>query len=77
MTLAEIEKMTDAVIDVTIVAEITKSDAHAIRVQAHEDKTQLGYPTIIIGNRVKVPREAFIWFMKYGYAPPAIMGDTP
>ena len=38
--------------------------AYAINQQAASDASKLGFPVVIIGKRVKIPREAFIRFME-------------
>lgn len=38
--------------------------AYAINQQAAADASKLGFPVVIIGKRVKIPREAFIRFME-------------
>lgn len=38
--------------------------AYAVNQQAAADASKLGFPVVIIGKRVKIPREAFIRFME-------------
>lgn len=38
--------------------------AYAINQQAAADASKLGFPVVIIGKRVKIPRGAFIRFME-------------
>ena len=38
--------------------------AYAINQQAATDAGKLGFPVIMIGKRVKIPRKAFIRFME-------------
>lgn len=38
--------------------------AYALNQQAASDASKLGFPVVIIGKRVKIPREAFIRFME-------------
>ena len=40
------------------------SDPQLIRVAARQRPELLGFDVIIVGNRVKIPREAFIAFMR-------------
>lgn len=44
------------------VAPILHCDPQCIRVQAQRDPSKLGYPVIVIGSRVRIPR---IPFLKY------------
>ena len=43
-------------------------DPQDIRGQAKKDPSKLGFPVIVMGSRVKIPKEGFVHFMKYGYA---------
>lgn len=38
--------------------------AYAINQQAAADAGKLGFPVVIVGKRVKIPRKAFIRFME-------------
>ena len=63
MTLNDIAKMDKAYLTPTEVAEILECDPHAIRIAAKKAPEQLRFPTILIGNRVKIPRLPFVEFM--------------
>lgn len=39
-------------------------DPHYIRVAARQCPERLGFPVVLIGNRTKIPRIAFIKFME-------------
>ena len=41
------------------VAEYLESDAESIRLQARANAAALGFPVIVMGNRVKIPKEGF------------------
>lgn len=73
MTLQEIEKTNKNILRASDVADLLESDPQDIRDQAHRDPSKLGFPVIVTGSRVKIPREGFIHFMRYGYA----KGGTP
>lgn len=45
------------------IAPILHCDAQSIRTQAKRDDKLLGYPVIIIGNRVKIPRIPFLRYL--------------
>ena len=64
MTLEELEKLTDETITPAVAAEVLKCDPQWIRVAARQDKSLLGFPVIVMRSRVKIPRLAFIKFMK-------------
>lgn len=50
------------------VGEILGVDPQYIRSQAQADPRKLGFPVIVIGRRVHIPKQAFLYFCKYGYA---------
>lgn len=64
MTLNDIKAMESDVITPAIAAQVLKCDPNWIRVAARQDKTMLGFPVVLIGHRVKIPRMAFIRYME-------------
>ena len=62
MTLAEIRQSDAALLSASDVAEVLESDPQDIRQQAKEDPAKLGFPVVVIGSRVKIPRRAFLAF---------------
>ena len=62
MTLAEIRQSDAALLSASDVAEVLESDPQDIRQQAKEDPSKLGFPVVVIGSRVKIPRRAFLAF---------------
>ena len=64
MTLDDIRAMTDAVITPAVAGRVLGCDPASIRVAAREDPGALGFPVILIGSRVKIPREAFVRFLE-------------
>lgn len=67
LTIEDIKKMDKAYLIPKEVAQVLGVDQYSINVQVREDKkngvNSLGFPTILIGSRVKIPREAFLRFM--------------
>lgn len=63
MTLKDVVNMDKAYLTPAEAAEILECDPHAIRVAAKKTPEQLRFPTILIGNRVKIPRLPFVEFM--------------
>ena len=61
--LDEIRKMDKDIITPEIAAKVLCCDPHYIRVTAHNRPELLGFPVTLIGNRVKIPRKAFIRYM--------------
>ena len=64
MTLEELKKLDKDVITPAVAAQVLQCDPHWIRVAAHQDKSLLGFPVIILNSRVKIPRFAFIKYME-------------
>lgn len=64
MTLSEVECMDATTLTPAQVASVLHSDPQLIRVAARQCPELLGFDVIIVGNRVKIPREAFIAFMR-------------
>lgn len=64
MTLDEIKLMADEVITPYVAAKVLKCNPQWIRVTARKNRKLLGFPIIIVGNRIKIPRLAFIRFME-------------
>lgn len=64
MTLSEVERMDAATLTPAQVASVLHSDPQLIRVAARQRPELLGFDVIIVGNRVKIPREAFVAFMR-------------
>lgn len=63
-TLQEVEAHTGEVLTPKDVAKVLGCDAQTIRVQANRCPERLGFPVSIIGTRVRIPKEAFLRFMK-------------
>ena len=64
MTLRDIEQMDSEFLIPEQVAAVLGCNAYAINVQVRDNPAALGFPTIKLGSRVKIPRLAFIRFMK-------------
>ncbi len=63
-TLAEIELCDKEMLLPTDIAGVLDCDAHSIRLQARDDPKQLGFPVVVVGTRIKIPREGFLKFMR-------------
>lgn len=64
LTLDQIAEMDSEVLTPAQVASILHLDQDTIRGQAREAPWLLGFPVIVAGNIVKVPRLAFLRFMR-------------
>ena len=63
MTLSDIAELDKEVLTCKDVAPILGYGEYQIHQQAKERPELLGFPVIVIGNRVKIPKGAFIAFM--------------
>ena len=63
-TLAELETLPDEVLTCTQVSKILKACPQYIHAQAIQDPTKLGFPVIVHGTRVKIPKQAFVRYMR-------------
>ena len=66
MTLAEIENSTKEVLTCTDVAPVLRCNPATLHMQAIEQPWRLGFPVIVMGSRVKIPRKPFLNFMNGG-----------
>lgn len=64
LTMAEIESLSDEVLTCVQVSKVLKSDPAALHKQAVTNPMTLGFPVIVHGTRVKIPRIPFIKFMR-------------
>lgn len=64
MTLNDLRMSTKDVLTPADVAPVLGCDPHYIRVAARQCPERLGFPVVLIGNRTKIPRIAFIKFME-------------
>ncbi len=64
LTLADIKQMTKDIITPAEAAQVVGCDPHWIRLAAREHPEWLGFPVIIVRNRTKIPRVAFIRYME-------------
>lgn len=62
MTIAEIRRSKKTVLTPEDVCEVLSCRRHNINLQAQNDPSKLGFPVIVMGSRVKIPREAFLRF---------------
>ncbi len=63
-TLTEIENCGKEMLSVADIAPVIGCDQHSIRLQAREDARALGFPVIVMGSRVFVPRDGFVRFCR-------------
>ena len=63
-TLDEVRKSEKDCLIPSDVAPLLGCNPYSINVQAKQDKERLGFPVIMLGERVKIPREGFIAFFE-------------
>lgn len=63
MTLSEIKASDKLTLTAADVAPVLGSDPQVIRIQARIEPEALGFPVIVAGNRVKIPRLPFLAFV--------------
>lgn len=62
MTIAEMRQSKKTVLTPNDVCEVLSCNRYEINLQAHNAPEKLGFPVVIVGTRVKIPREAFLRF---------------
>lgn len=60
MTLEEIRSSTKLFITAGDIAPLLESDPHTIRCSAREQPDLMGFAFTMVGNRMKIPRLAFL-----------------
>lgn len=60
MTLEEMKSSTKLFITPADVAPLLESDPHTIRCSAREQPDLVGFAFTMVGNRMKIPRMAFL-----------------
>lgn len=68
-TLEEIEAIPSTMLVAADIEEYIHINAQYIRKQARVDASKLGFPVIVSGSSVKIPKQAFIKFMRGDLAP--------
>ncbi len=64
MTVKDIEQLNADVLTPMQVADVLGCNAYSINLQARDNAAALGFPAIKIGSRVRIPKDAFIRFMR-------------
>lgn len=66
LTLEDIAAIPKTMLTPADVCSYTGGDPQMLRHQAHKEPQKLGFPVICIGSHVKIPKEGFINYCKYG-----------
>ena len=64
MRLEDIEAMECEVITPDVAAKVLQCNPNYIRVAARQCPERLGFPVSVCGHRVRIPRRAFLSFMR-------------
>lgn len=65
MTLIDIINTDKVYLTPADIAPILGCDPQSIRKQAHKNPQAMGYPIIIIGRRIRIPRIPFLHYLGY------------
>lgn len=65
-TLREIEALETEVLTCKDVSRVLCAGAYYLHEQAMKDPSKLGFPVIVHGTRVKIPKAPFLRFMREG-----------
>lgn len=66
LTIDEISACPKQFLDATDICGLLGTDPQHIREQAQANPEKLGFPVVVMRNRVKIPRDAFVYFCRYG-----------
>lgn len=64
MTLKDLEKTEGEILLAADVAKVLRVNPESIRLQARECPERLGFPVVVIGNKVIIPKEGFLAHMR-------------
>ena len=64
MTLEELESLPVSVLTCAQIAPILQANAYTIHETAIQRPGLLGFPVVVMGRRVKIPKAAFIRYMR-------------
>ena len=65
MTLEELKASQQPYLTPADIAPILHCDPQCVREQAKQDPAKLGFPVIIMGQRVRIPRIPFLRYLGY------------
>ena len=66
MKLSDIESLDKEFLNPEEVALVIGADPQTIRNQVKLDATLLGFPAIVTGSRIRIPKEAFLFYCRFG-----------
>ena len=63
MTIAEIKESKNLFLLAEEISEVLQVGPQSIRAQAQMDPKKLGFPIIVVGTRIKIPRKPFLAYL--------------
>jgi hypothetical protein len=63
MTVDELRVSNKEMLTAEDVCKIVGCDKYSIVLQAKNDPSRLGFPVVVVGTRVRIPRRAFLKFI--------------
>lgn len=64
LSLMDLEQLPGEVLTPEQVATVLEMNPHTIRVHAGQDPDVFGFPVMVIGTRVKIPKQPFLLYMR-------------
>lgn len=64
MTIEEMKRSTKTILTPKDVSEVLSCHPYSINQQAKADPSRLGFPVILTGTRVRIPKDAFIRYFE-------------
>lgn len=66
MKLSDIEKLDKEFLLAADVAPVLDMNPQDLREQARTNPSMLGFPVIVTGTRVRIPKDGFLFYCRYG-----------
>ena len=66
MTLDDIEKISKSFLLAEDVASYLHAAPNTIRWQAQHEPEKLGFPVVVTGKMLRIPKDGFVFFCRYG-----------
>ncbi len=66
MTLEEMRKSAKTMLTPSDISEVLQCNPQSIRMQAKSNPSRLGFPVVVIGTRVRIPKGPFLQFVGEG-----------
>ncbi|WP_418427944.1 hypothetical protein [Anaerotruncus massiliensis (ex Liu et al. 2021)] len=66
MTLDQIEALDKDMLVPADIYEYLDTDPNTLRWQARNEPEKLGFPVIVTKSRIKIPKDGFVFFCRYG-----------